>query len=160
MLLTLAMVNMYLCVVVFIFGLMPPAVDKRPTLSAMGLQLEDPQKKKKKKKFSLLRLMAVFNKPICKGALRQRLTKDLQIAHVNLTPDEFMLIKEIAIVIILFMTYPLIQPDMIIFWMLMGFAGGYMIPEFWLKGRIKTIKATIVKELPDAIDLLGLCVNA
>jgi len=35
-----------------------------------------------------------------------------------------------------------------------------MIPEFWLKGRVKKIKNIIVKDLPDAIDLLGLCVNA
>jgi len=35
-----------------------------------------------------------------------------------------------------------------------------MIPEIWLKSRIKKIKSVIVKELPDAIDLLGLCVNA
>jgi len=35
-----------------------------------------------------------------------------------------------------------------------------MMPEFWLKGKIKKVKAIIVKELPDAIDLLGLCVNA
>jgi tight adherence protein C len=35
-----------------------------------------------------------------------------------------------------------------------------MIPEFWLKGKIKKVKGIIVKELPDVIDLLGLCVNA
>lgn len=35
-----------------------------------------------------------------------------------------------------------------------------MAPEFFLKGRIKKIEAIMTKELPDAIDLLGLCVNA
>ena len=42
----------------------------------------------------------------------------------------------------------------------MSFAFGYYIPEMWLRGKIKKIKGTIVKDLPDAIDLLGLCVNA
>ena len=45
-------------------------------------------------------------------------------------------------------------------WLGAGFVGGYMLPEFWLKGRIKKVKSVIVKDLPDAIDLLGLCVNA
>ena len=35
-----------------------------------------------------------------------------------------------------------------------------MMPEWWLRGKIKTVKGNIIKELPDAIDLLGLCVNA
>ena len=35
-----------------------------------------------------------------------------------------------------------------------------MLPEYWLKGKIKKVKNTIIKELPDSIDLLGLCVNA
>ena len=160
MLLTLALLNIYLCAVFFVIGLFPVDVDKRPTLSALGIDLEDSAKKKKKKGLGLFRVIAALNKPICKGGLRARMSKDLAIGHVNVSPEEFMLIKELGILIILAVTYPLIQPDMVFFWILMGFAGGYMIPEFWLKGRIKQIKATIVKELPDAIDLLGLCVNA
>jgi tight adherence protein C len=42
----------------------------------------------------------------------------------------------------------------------MSFGVGYMMPEFWLKGKIKKVKDAIVRDLPDAVDLLGLCVNA
>jgi tight adherence protein C len=57
-------------------------------------------------------------------------------------------------------TFPLIGPELVFFWLLASFAVGYMLPEFWLKGRIKHAKMIIIKDLPDAIDLLGLCVNA
>jgi tight adherence protein C len=50
--------------------------------------------------------------------------------------------------------------DFFIFWILMGFAAGYMLPELWLKSRIKKIKEDILRFLPDTVDLLGLCVNA
>ena len=42
----------------------------------------------------------------------------------------------------------------------MSVAVGYMLPEFWLKARIKKIKESILRYLPDTVDLLGLCVNA
>ena len=50
--------------------------------------------------------------------------------------------------------------DFFMFWILMSIAIGYMLPEFWLKARIKKIKEDILKYLPDTVDLLGLCVNA
>jgi len=102
----------------------------------------------------------MVNKPLCAGAIRQRLTKDLAMARVDLSPEEFIFIKEILAGSFLFITFPSIKPDQIFFWLCMGFTTGYLLPEFWVKGKIKRIKAVIVKELPDAIDLLGLCVNA
>ena len=160
MILLLALLNIYLCAVFFVLGLIPPQKDARPSLGDLGITLEDPRAKKKKKGFNLFRLLAGINTPICKGVLRKRITRDLQIGHVNMSPEEFILIKELVIVLIIVLFFPMVEPDMLPFLILMGFAGGYMIPEFWLKGRIKAVKAVIVKELPDAIDLLGLCVNA
>ena len=142
----------------FVLGFMPMEWEKRPTLEALGIA--PIQEKRKKKMFSVFRMIAAINKPICKGVLRRRLFKDLSIARVNLTPEEFFLIKEITIGVILFISYPAVTADIMMGWIGFGFVGGYMFPEFWLKGRIKKIKGVIVKELPDAIDLLGLCVNA
>jgi tight adherence protein C len=42
----------------------------------------------------------------------------------------------------------------------MSIAAGYMLPEFWIKSRIKKVKENILRYLPDTVDLLGLCVNA
>lgn len=142
----------------FAMGLFPVPLESRPTLQSFG---HAPlMKKRKQTPWTLLRAVSVINKPLCAGGLRQRILRDLSMAHVNLSPEEFFLFKELAIVVILFGTYPMIQPDMLLFWVLMSVSVGYMIPEYWLKGKVKRVKTTIIRELPDAIDLLGLCVNS
>lgn len=148
----------YFCAFSFVIGFMPADWEKRPTLEALGMS--PIAAKRKKSIISGLMGIAVINKPLCKGPIRARLVKDLAVARVKLSPEEFFLIKEIGIALVLFISYPSVSADMIFGWVAMGFVGGYMVPEFWLKGRIKKIKAVMVKELPDAIDLLGLCVNA
>ncbi|MDP8213467.1 MAG: type II secretion system F family protein [Candidatus Zapsychrus exili] len=151
----------YLSGFFFILAVIPIQWDYRPTLNVAGIGDEKSLRQKKKKTpFHFLRSVALINKPICLGALRARIEKDLAIAHVNMTAEEFLFIKEVGIFLMLFLTYPVVASDFVMFWGIMCVALGYMIPEFWLKGKIKTSKATIIKELPDAIDLLGLCVNA
>mgnify|MGYP001567170764 CR=1 FL=1 len=133
-------------------------LEKRPTLETLGL---GPQRGKKKKSiWDHLRKLSLINKPLCAGLLRQRISKDLAMARVNMSPEEFLLVKEILAILVLFITFPAIRSDMMTFWILMGLASGYMLPEFWIKGKIRRVKGVMVKELPDAIDLLGLCVNA
>ena len=152
----------YFSAVSFVLGFMPLEWESRPTLEALGMKpvVSRGRGRKKRKISTIFMALAMINKPLCQGPLRARLVKDLAIARVNITPEEFFLIKEIAIAGILFISYPSVTSEIVFGWIGLGFVGGYMIPEFWLKGRIKRIKATIVKELPDAIDLLGLCVNA
>jgi len=163
---TLAMLGIvlwgtYLSVFAFILGLYPQDEDVRPRLQALDFEAE---KKKKPSIFKhlrrIVRIVAQINRPLAVGPVRQRMIKDLSMAQLGLIPEELFLIKEAAIIFILALTYPIVQPDIIIFWILMSFAFGYYIPEMWLRGKIKKIKGTIVKDLPDAIDLLGLCVNA
>lgn len=156
--LSILLICVYLCAFSFVLGLIPLEWEKRPTLETLGLK--SVERKKKKVYLTFFRKLAAINKPLCSGALRQRITKDLAVAHLRLSPEEFFLIKEITIFLVMFITFPSIKADMMLFWVMMSFAIGYMAPEFWLKGKIKKIKAVIVKELPDAIDLLGLCVNA
>ncbi len=141
----------------FILGIFPVEFESRPTLQTFGYE---PPKATRKMGFSVIRGIAMINKPLVQGVVRQRMARDLAIAHVPITPEEFFLLKEIMVAALLIFTYPLIKPDMIMFWGAMSFTVGYMAPEFWLKGKIKRVKAIITKEMPDAIDLLGLCVNA
>lgn len=152
------LINTYLCIFFMIMGLIPVQWEHRPTLSALGIQPTAP--KKKKSLTSIIRIIAKLNKPVCQGGLRQRIEKELSIAHVNITPEEFILAKELCIILVLFVTYPAISPDMMMFWLFMSMGVGYVLPELLVRNKIKKVKATIVKELPDAIDLLGLCVNA
>jgi tight adherence protein C len=37
---------------------------------------------------------------------------------------------------------------------------GYMLPDFWLTSRIRSRQAKIIKGMPDALDLLTVCVEA
>lgn len=148
----------YMCGFSFVLGLFPPEFEQRPTLESLGVTLGG--SKKKKNQFSVFRVIALINKPLCTGVVRKRMSQDLMLARVNMSPEEFFLVKELAIVLALVVTYPSVTADMLVFWLLLSIAAGYMIPEFWLKGKIKRIKASMIKELPDAIDLLALCVNA
>jgi tight adherence protein C len=148
----------YMCGFSFVLGLFPPDFERRPTLESLGVLPESPGKRRNL--LGVFRLLSLVNKPLCAGAVRKRISRDLIIAHVNISPEEFFLIKELAVILALAVTYPSVTSDLLIFWVLMSVAAGYMIPEFWLKGKIKRVKASMIKELPDAIDLLALCVNA
>ncbi len=142
----------------FFLGLFPPQWEARPTLQNFGY--DTAPAKKKTTIMTIVRSLAYINRPFCSGVIRVRLIKDLAIAHINLTPEEFFFFKELCIFFVLIFTFPFVPPDMVLFWLLMSVGFGYMIPEYWLKGRIKSVKSVILKELPDAVDLLGLCVNA
>lgn len=39
-------------------------------------------------------------------------------------------------------------------------AVGYLLPDIWLRRRIRQYKANIIRSLPDAMDLLNICVEA
>src|SRR5262245_54593772 len=159
MMLVFILIFTYLSIFFFVLGFMPLDYEARPTLEKMGLAPARSRTQKKKRQ-SILRLLANVNKPLCKGNLRKRITKDLAIGHVDMSPEEFILLKEAMVVALLFISFPTISPDMVPMWLCFCFVAGYILPEFWLKGKIKRVKEVIVKELPDAIDLLGLCVNA
>lgn len=141
----------------FVLGLFPVEWEQRATLGELAIETRP---KKKASPFSILRKIAAINKPVCSGALRRRIAKDLAMARVDWSPEEFFLLKELMVVLALLITYPTMSTDVMMVWLMMCFAAGYMLPEFWVKGKIKKVKAVIVKDLPDAIDLLGLCVNA
>ena len=142
----------------FILGLMPIRWETRPTLESLGIA--PVSRKQKTKAFSLFSAISVINRPLCKGGLRARLIKELSIGRTDLTPEEFFLVKELMICVILVCTYVFVTADTMMAWIAVSIVTGYMLPEFWLKVRVKKIKSAIVKDLPDAIDLLGLCVNA
>ncbi len=158
-LLIFGLICVYLCVVSLILGLIPVNWENRPTLRVLGLGATEG--KKKKRPLALFRNIALINKPLCSGLFRARVIRDLAIARVPLTPEEFLLVKEIGIALTLFLTRSMTaNRDFIFLWLAIGFVVGYMMPEFLVKGKITKVKNIIVKELPDAIDLLGLCVNA
>ncbi|MDP8265730.1 MAG: type II secretion system F family protein [Candidatus Aceula meridiana] len=108
----------------------------------------------------LIRALMFFNKPLCAGPIGERMRKDLNLSRVGLFPEEFIFVKESAVILLLFITYPYSDPNNRMFWLIAMIAAGWYLPEFWIKTKIKKIKNQVIKDLPDAIDLLSLCVNA
>jgi len=133
-------------------------LDERPTLRILADEL--PKEEKKKKKFSPLAPLAFFNAPLCAGPLGDRIRKDLGVARVEMTPESFLLVKEILIAVLLFVTYPMSDAQNRIMWLCMMMGLGFYLPEFWLRMQIQKVKNSIIRYLPDTIDLLSLCVNA
>jgi len=154
-----------------ILGFLPVGLDNRPKLQ---LERDDPladftpkpgaeNKKRGPLGFILLITgkLAVFNRPLAVSPIGRRVYRDLRMAKSRITVEEFFLIKEILIVALLLLVLKFSGGgDFFMFWILMGVAAGYMLPEIWLKARIKKIKESILRFLPDTVDLLGLCVNA
>ncbi len=157
--LTIILLLTFSAVILFLWNILPFDTLDRPRLQPF-LSQEPLPSKEKKKKTSFFKTLAAFNKPLAASAVGKRVIRDLAIAKVEITAEEFFLIKEILIIMILAAAYPFVQPDMRVFWLAIGLCCGYMLPEFWLKGKAKKVKDVMIKELPDAIDLLGLCVNA
>ena len=154
-----------------ILGLLPVGIDTRPTLQ---LNIDDPLaglkpppgiEKQQKGLMSVILMitgkLAVFNRPLAVSPTGRRMYRDLSMAKSRMTVEEFFLVKELVIAGLLVLVFKVNDNgDFLIFWVLMSFAIGYLLPEFWLKARIKKIKESILKFLPDTVDLLGLCVNA
>jgi len=111
--------------------------------------------------FLILSKVAVFNRPLAITTIGRRMYKDLSISRTRLTVEEFLLIKELIIGVSILLVVKLAdRSELFMFGILMSIAAGYILPELWLRARIKKIKDSILKYLPDTVDLLGLCVNA
>lgn len=152
-----------------VLGLMPLKIDHRPSLKLQGFDFNTAQggmkpiKKESPVRVILdtVRKIAVFNKALCGPALRQRMSRDLMMGKVDMTVEEFMLIKQLVIMALLWLFSPMLSnQETMVPITGMCLAVGYLAPDLWLKGRIKKIKEQLLRDLPDTVDLLALCVNA
>ena len=160
--LTFALLLAFLAVFSFILGFVP--FDIRPTLK-LDIPNSPQDQPPKKGPFSFVRVVlfkiAGINKPFTQSALGQRIFKDLMLSQLKVSVEEFFLIKQVFVLALIWIALQ-VNPDpaFLPFSVLMSIAGGYILPELYLRGRVKKIKESILKELPDAVDLLALCVNA
>lgn len=164
--LILPLLCVFLAIFAFVLGLMP--LESRPRLK-LDLPASDlsgqAQAQSHKGPFSFLsggvRKVALMNKPLTSSSLGQRIFRDMMLAQVRLSVEEFFLVKQILFLVLLWISLAL-NPDraFLPFSILMSIAAGYVIPEIWLRAKIRKLKEAILRDLPDTVDLLGLCVNA
>jgi len=153
---------------IFLLALAFIPFDSRPTLNLESAGAEDllgiPKKAEKKSPLAMLfdplRKLAVINKPLAL-TLGRSYTVNLQLSQTGISVEEFLLIKQVMVVVVILLAMKINpDPSFLVFSVLIALAIGWIMPDIWLKTRVAKIKEMIVKELPDAVDLLGLCVNA
>ena len=138
--LMLCLLLIFFAVFTLILGVVPIKWEDRPTLKLnnpgyIASVITSNEKKNAFKTF--IRKFSVINKGIGAGLVGRRISKDLGLAQIQMTADEFLLVKEIIILVLVAITFFVIKPgtEIFIFGLLMSVAGGYYLPELWLKGR-------------------------
>ncbi len=83
----------------------------------------------------------------------------LTAAHLKLSPAEFFNVKILLILffsLVSFYALGRLEAPLVMIAVMLG----YIIPDFWLKGKIRQRKTAVRRYLPETVDLLGLCVEA
>ena len=97
---------------------------------------------------------------------RQDLLNRLELAGRpgNLTPEDFAAVRLVAAAVVgalgVLIGLLLSNPLYLVIALVAGVILGYYVPVLWLKQKVDARKAEIQKNLPDALDLLVICVDA
>ena len=97
---------------------------------------------------------------------RQDLLNKLELAGRpgNLTPEDFAAVRLVAAAVVgavgLLIGLLLANPVYLVISLVAGVILGYYLPVLWLKQKVDARKAEVQKNLPDALDLLVICVDA
>lgn len=117
-------------------------------------------------KFSkIVQKMQNKNKPQKSKGTNLLVERQLRLAGIYMSAQEFKSLKMFSMVgiILVFGIVAVITPfDVAIklFILLVGFAVGIIGPSFYLKSRVRGHQQKIRDQLPDALDLLGVCIEA
>lgn len=97
---------------------------------------------------------------------RQDLLNRLELAGRpgNLTPEDFAAVRLVAAAVVgalgLLVGLLLANPVYLVVSLVLGVILGYYAPVLWLKQKVDGRKTEVLKSLPDALDLLVICVDA
>lgn len=107
-----------------------------------------------------LRPFAPLNKAILKLFKAEKRLKDkIDLVKWSVSPSEFYSSKELLAIILPLNLYVVANIRSI--WILSAaFLLGFLLPNIVLAARVKRKKYSIVRVLPETVDLLGLCVGA
>lgn len=85
--------------------------------------------------------------------------KNLDAAHLSMTPAGFFNIKVILCIILVIISIIAANRADPVF-IIIALALGYIVPDFLLKRKIAKRKYLVARTLPETVDLLGLCIEA
>ena len=124
------------------------------------LPVKEEPLRRKRNYFSIIYMLFPFSQKLVeKLKLDAKIKNGLEAAHLNLASGQFFSIKLLLLLLGgaagFFFTR---QPDAIK--VAGGIALGYLIPDMWLRKKIKDRRYEIARVLPETVDLLGLCVEA
>jgi len=85
--------------------------------------------------------------------------KNIDTAHLNISPAGFFNIKILLCIFLAVITIVAVGKIEPLF-ILIAFAFGYVIPDFYMKRKIAKRRYLIARTLPEIVDLLGLCIEA
>ncbi|MDD5195695.1 MAG: type II secretion system F family protein [Candidatus Omnitrophica bacterium] len=139
--------------VLFFIGLFPKASD---TVSVFAKEV----KQETSAFSSLFKPFLPFNKRVVKAFRAEKTLKNkIYLAKWKVSPEEFVSGKMLMAVLffaILFFIFGVRQ----IVWLIVVPIFGFVLPDIMLNSRVNKRKYSIVRILPETIDLLGLCVGA
>ena len=87
-----------------------------------------------------------------------KLKKKLIYAGKPMNIAQFLVFKLVMLFALPLGVYILLDPKPV--FLGVAFAAGLLFPDMWLNGKIKKRREEIVRDLPDIIDLLSICVGA
>lgn len=96
---------------------------------------------------------------LSKSGIFANLKKNLDAAHINMTPGAYFNLKILFCIILEILVVTIsgqINPFVFIFVLLFS----WVVPDFYVKRKVTKRKNAIARRLPETVDLLGLCIEA
>lgn len=162
--LLLALLLFFLAIAFLFLSVSPMWKEERPKLQLKDLGIEgsfsiQKEEKQRSSLYVLWNSLSVVNKALITPVMRQKITHQLDIAQKDITPEMFFFLKEAFVVVFMILIPPLMEGSFAMACFL-SIGLGYFLPEIWVKMEVNKVKDSLLKQLPDTVDLLGLCVNA
>ncbi len=88
-----------------------------------------------------------------------RIKRQLDAGHVRMLPAEFFNSKLLLMIIVALLPLIIFKVSIVGIHLGCGLLG-YLLPDMFLRQKINKRRRLIVKQLPEAVDLIGLCIEA
>lgn len=95
-----------------------------------------------------------------KNAKYKLVEKQLRLAGLSISPEKFLFYKKAIMVLIIVVSAFIAIITKTIFLILIGLLIALLIPNLYLNSKVKSHQQGIRDQLPDAMDLLGVCIES